>query len=1065
MVNIKYIKVNKLEVLSRKLFRYKHGLFVLIMFLSAFAYNGAMQDYNHPELKWYTFETKHLRVHYTKGVREKAFEIASIGEKVCSIYENKYRIVLPQKTELAVLDSDQPGGWAAPVLNMVSIDVHEFDFRLRGTNDWLKNVVTHELAHIYSIRSALKFPSWIPDIRIGYFDYINERIQTSGFHVISGDIMPQWFVEGIAQFESSTEGSDTWDTNRDMIMRVSVLENKLLTYDEMCVFSGKSINFEKTYNQGFSLVSYINEKYGFNAIVSLCRESAVLHHQSFNPVIKRVLGITSKQLYSDWVKYLKQLYSKQIVQIGHQYYGEKLTRYGFNTAFPRWSSDDKELFFVSNWKRDYGYRSLYKYSFSDSIKDDKKRVSQVLGSVGSVFSLSSDDKRVMFLSSKKRDKNRWPRRDVYIREIKPKKTFFFKDKKEVRVTKELSVLYADLSRDAKFIVAVKKHGASDYLAVVGTNNGKPKYIFPHKSLTSHDSASSVSIYTPRISPDGKNIVFSYFDGKVRQIGLIDTAGKAFYTFFKSGFDDRDPSWSPDGKWIIFSSDRTGVFNLYKKNIKTGDVVQITNVSGGAFYPEMSHDSKQIAYVNYDKDNFSLYVISDTILNAFENKGVLIPVEDEKNPVLDVSASIEKYKYTPSLVLFSPIIVGQEVLSATRSAKSGKPSWLGGGVINMFDPLQKNYFAAMFLLQMNNGFDFVGRSYPNIINPEMDKELNLTYENRMLPFTLPVDFSLRTIHDKDRFWNEDERDTTELIYQISMTNFGISPRYQLTPNQKVHFLGNYFISSTFFTRLAFFPRFKYLEGYRLGLMWTYLSKASNTASNIAPMGLYLKIKLDRWNNELIKDGTLSEALTIENGHIKALTNPSNFYMGTLSAKYGIPNPLYSKHVVGVNFSGTFMTPAKNSRIHSFFQTGPFMKSNPYLKNSDSLYLTGNNCLRLEFDYSLPVFKNINKSYGPLFLDQLYGLGFYEVGTVWNENPKDLEIEKLKDNSIKGVGVELRLESISYNVYPFSVFLRSSYALNDKLKSKERQRWNFGINFSFDNWEFIDIPDYISKGNIR
>lgn len=1029
----------------------------LFLFVAnCFGYSEYQQDYNHPQLKWYTLETTHLKVHYFEGQRYKAEEIVRIAENLCEIYKNKYQLVLPQKTDVAVWDSDQPNGWAAPVLNMVSIDVHEFDFRLRGTHAWLKNVVTHEFAHLFSIRTGLKYPSWIPDIRFGYMDYPNEKIQLDLFHVISGDNLPMWFTEGTAQYESFLEGSDKWDALRDMVLRVSVLEDKLLTYDGMNVFSGIGLNGELAYNQGFSMVNYIIEKYGHDAITAMFRESGLVFHQSFKPVIKSVIGISSDDLYEEWKKTVKESYTRQIAKLGRQVYGKKLTDAGYSTAYPRWAKDSKEIFFVSNKGQDYSFRSLYKYSLSDTIKKEKDRIEMVLPGIGSSYSLTVDSKRILYITSKKRDKNRWPRNDIYLKEIKPKKKILsFKDKSEIQLTENLSVLYTDLSIDAKSVAVVKKHGACDYLAVMDIADKKVRYIFPDKNLEDQDSTAEINIYTPRISPDGQRIVFSYFDGKNRQIGLIDTAGTMFYTFFKSGFDDRDPSWSNDGEWIIFSSDRTGIFNLYKKNISTGQIVQLTNVSGGAFYPEQSPDGRNIAYINYDKDGFSLYLTKDTLIQTFKDNPISVAEASDSAAPAVFTISQSKYNSRPHQLLISPIIIGEEILAKDKNANEGQSRWLAGGIANLFDPLNKNFFAALFLIQFDQGLNFAGPKYQNFINPSLDKEFSLIYENRFYQPVLNMEFDLRTLHDQDRFWNEDTRDTTQLNYQISLMDIKAVPRYQLTENSKLHLIADYYTSSTNFYDLPYFPEYNYLKGWSGGIMWTYLAEAANSETNIAPKGMYLKVKLDHFRNNLIREGAFDQAFTIEDGLIKAVLDSYKFNTGRFAFNLGLFNPLYKKHSIGLKLN----TVVIDRKVHSFFETGPLLKGYPFFKNRDSLYIAGNKAVQLEADYYIPLSKRLDKMISIIYFDQLFGMVFYEMGAAWNKSFNEMKDISYND-FLRSVGAEVRMECLSYNNYPLSAYFRTAYGM-DNPDDAAKTRYSFGITFNFENWDLIDIPDYLSR----
>jgi tricorn protease len=67
-----------------------------------------------------------------------------------------------------------------------------------------------------------------------------------------------------------------------------------------------------------------------------------------------------------------------------------------------------------------------------------------------------------------------------------------------------------------------------------------------------------------------------------------------------GVADRDPSWSPDGKWIAYFSDESGEYELHLRDqTGMGDVKKIGLGSPPSFYysPVWSPDSKKIAYVD------------------------------------------------------------------------------------------------------------------------------------------------------------------------------------------------------------------------------------------------------------------------------------------------------------------------------------------------------------------------------------------------------------------------------------------------------------------------------------
>jgi hypothetical protein len=67
---------------------------------------------------------------------------------------------------------------------------------------------------------------------------------------------------------------------------------------------------------------------------------------------------------------------------------------------------------------------------------------------------------------------------------------------------------------------------------------------------------------PRISPDGKNLVFVTDDGKDAVIWVYGLGGGSPPRQLTFGGRNRSPIWTPDGRRITFSSDRDGITSLF-----------------------------------------------------------------------------------------------------------------------------------------------------------------------------------------------------------------------------------------------------------------------------------------------------------------------------------------------------------------------------------------------------------------------------------------------------------------------------------------------------------------------
>ncbi|MBC7794760.1 MAG: PD40 domain-containing protein, partial [Clostridia bacterium] len=67
--------------------------------------------------------------------------------------------------------------------------------------------------------------------------------------------------------------------------------------------------------------------------------------------------------------------------------------------------------------------------------------------------------------------------------------------------------------------------------------------------------------------------------------------------------------SPDGRFVYFQSDRSGIFDLYALEVTSGEVKQLTRVLGGAFEATPSPDGTSLVYRSYGSEGFDLARLS------------------------------------------------------------------------------------------------------------------------------------------------------------------------------------------------------------------------------------------------------------------------------------------------------------------------------------------------------------------------------------------------------------------------------------------------------------------------
>jgi serine/threonine protein kinase len=97
------------------------------------------------------------------------------------------------------------------------------------------------------------------------------------------------------------------------------------------------------------------------------------------------------------------------------------------------------------------------------------------------------------------------------------------------------------------------------------------------NLTNNNSKDSSAVF----SPDGQLILYVTYNEESRSdaLAIMDINGNNQRILFDSTGNEWAASFSPDGRYVIFTSDITGEDQLYLLNLESGDAQQITTTGG------------------------------------------------------------------------------------------------------------------------------------------------------------------------------------------------------------------------------------------------------------------------------------------------------------------------------------------------------------------------------------------------------------------------------------------------------------------------------------------------------
>ncbi len=128
-------------------------------------------------------------------------------------------------------------------------------------------------------------------------------------------------------------------------------------------------------------------------------------------------------------------------------------------------------------------------------------------------------------------------------------------------------------------VALSADGTLVYVPGSAQSNVKSIDWMTRDGKTSTLRAAKTGWANPRFSPDGQKLALDITDGKQRDIWVYDWARDTLTQLTFDAGNDRYPVWTPDGKRIVFGSDRAkpGVINLYWVNADgTGEPTRLTD---------------------------------------------------------------------------------------------------------------------------------------------------------------------------------------------------------------------------------------------------------------------------------------------------------------------------------------------------------------------------------------------------------------------------------------------------------------------------------------------------------
>jgi hypothetical protein len=613
-------------------------LFLLITFFVA----SAQIDFRyHPELKWQRFETEHFAIVFHEGTKQSAIRVANIAEEIYTPITTLFAYEPDDKITFIMKDIDDYSNGGAYFLDdKIEIWTEHLDFDLRGTHEWLKDVVTHEFIHMIHIQKSLSSSKSLPFAILQWIGYEDERRKdvVRGFPNRLASLplfffnVPPWLAEGVAQHQLDGHRSDYRDAQREMILRDRFANNNVLSLAQMDIFGKSTVGNESVYNQGFSLVQFIVNRFGEDVLGKIAQNNssfeALVDHDA--AVFEKATGFSLDSIYTLWHAEKKAQYTEALRGImAKKREGELLEAVGEANFYPTYSSDGTYLAYLSNGEnRGFSQNELIIYNRKTGKKEaHTARISSQLTWLTNKHQL---------LYSKQIVDNQWGSsyNDLYLYDIKTKK--------ETRLTNGLRARNAVITAAGR-VSFISGHDGSSNVLSFELGEQKTHASLNWKNFTVEQTGDGWYLGTKLRFVTQKNDFTQYFHPVVADENHVVLDRSAGYKrsiiklnlntgeerVLRGGEADyRNPFLQ--GDTLYYASNKTGVFNIYRQ--VNSDEQALTNVVGAAFMPTVFEG--ELSYSLYKNAGFKIAQV--TISDSLTSEDLLYSIEKSPFPLEDLN---------------------------------------------------------------------------------------------------------------------------------------------------------------------------------------------------------------------------------------------------------------------------------------------------------------------------------------------------------------------------------------------------------------------------------------------
>ncbi len=636
-------------------------LLILPSTLSAQFFYFGRNKVQYTEFAWHVLKTEHFDIYYYPEMKDLAERGAFFAEESYRALEVKFNHSLNTRVPLILYSSHLHFQQTNTTGGFIPEGVGGFFEFLKGRvvipSDGsvyqFRHVIRHELVHVFMHSKVSRV-------------LVDHRKTQDRYP-------PLWFVEGLAEYWSTT-----WDAQAEMVMRDAVLNDIAVGLGDMGRIYGSFL----MYKEGQKALSYIARVYGEEKILLLMEN--FWREASFSDVLRITIGKTFKEFDEEWLYSLKKEYYPLLASRDQpSQVTRRIVRDGFSAKPVVFEHDStRDVYFIGNRT---GYTGVFTRDLDDPdpeadavnvIEGEQTDEFEAFHPLRSGIDVSAAGLLAFATKSGERDA-------LHIYDVRARETVT-----SFRFTDLVSIGSTSWSSDGRRVAfsAIDRGGQND-LYVLDTETRSLRRL----TNDYYDDRD------PAWSPRGDTLVFSsdrttYGDKGRYNLFLLDlgTGDISYLTY--GPWTDSAPSWSRDGSLLAFTSDIEGTSNIWMMDMTrrfAGGIRSMTRVTSfvtSAFDPTWTSDG-DLVFTIFEKFSFRIASIT-AVRSVFDTSTTMrtLDLADRTRPweaaVLSAHSEIERLKYR-----------GDYSLDVAQSAISTDPVFgtSGGAFVALSDVLGNDQY--------------------------------------------------------------------------------------------------------------------------------------------------------------------------------------------------------------------------------------------------------------------------------------------------------------------------------------------------------------------------------------